>query len=487
MDKAYTLGTWTPDQPDYNPGGPNRLQIDEVQNLYRLPKKWAPILKPTNEATTTEAFPGQPVRAWEFYFKDGTKHLFLESTDKHIYHSSSYGVWAKLSTAAGLTKWTLAQFGDAIYAGTGNQRLQKWEGTGSFAVVSGAPENVLSLQTVGSFLVAAVENKVIWSGLEKPDFWTKGSKSSGDQVLPDIGEVYDILGLEDGYIMCRFAVVRMVFVGGTFVFNFRPITRKAGTTGRGVSIIVDRQIYTASVGGLVVVDLDGKVEHLGAGVIDEEWERLVDSTMLDLASVFYDDDLNVIRWSFSAGEVFATYSFCYCTSTRAWSVDQGGYQLRFYASRPNMTWSDVAQRFGATFVEFSESVRTFQDSRLAGGSNILHGINTTKKMQPCQSIYNSFIVTKKFSPQRASRKSAIYEVRPHTDGVPRVLISTSDNLGGLRGADEAFRETDPLMTTGITPCEVNGRYFQMRFQFDEDYLAGYLSGFEIVWEDDGEL
>lgn len=494
----FGLGIWRPDYPDYVAGRRNNLQVVECDNFLRQAGKWTPL----NRAFVREgavALPADPVRSWQFKLSDGNSYVFIEAQDGHIYRKNS-SAWDQVSTVATVTRWDLEQWGNRVYAVTSGQLLQKWtapatlaDPTPQFVDIADGPMGAMLIRRFADFLIVANFGsdgpaKIQWSGLQTPDVWTPALNFSGSQVL-DQGEITDLIAFEDLYVVCANAVERCIVIGGTFVFQFSTINRHYGAEKIGLSIGIDRFLWVGSTAGFIKMDPQGTVEPIGDGQVDDTFRSLLDEQGSHGIFVYYDEVRKAVRWSFPSRQALhPDTTLVYSRQTRSWGKDNAPHPVLFVDKTLNLTWSEMASRWGRTVGEIFSTLRSFSDPRLVG-VDILQGFDENNKAGSMAAFHErSGVTTCQFAPYQDGRRRALVTgVRPWTDGRPTVEIAAFERPQQGRQFAGRFEPGEAMLDTGLIPAYRSGRYFQIRFVFPNTESYSWLTGFDLEFEPDGEI
>ena len=428
------LGAWQPDQPRFQLGRPSTLRILEASNMRRPVGRW--IASSNFEAASDAvALPSAALDSWQFRLDDNSRHTFVAGSDGHLYRPDGNG-WSRVSTGATARRWTLARYGNAIYASAPSVRLNKWtpDSPAAFARVDDTPIGAHVLRAYKRFLIAAnygasgVQD-VRWSGIGAPEDWNdEGDNSAGRQTVPDLGPIHDIVALEDVYLFCEKGVARMSLTADEFTFQIDTLTRDVGVTGPGLVKAVGRVMYAATTEGIMALGTDGYSEAIGSGSVDETYKRLVDPTLTTKSSVFYDQSERAIRWSFARQQSdYPDTTFVYALDSRTWGYDFYPNPVRFIQNIRGLTFADAA-RLGGTFGELARVASTFKHPRLARGNDVTHGFTAENKAGPVAGRSRGHVVTTLFSPASGMHRVMLSGVRPLGNGSFSVAARSFESL-----------------------------------------------------------
>lgn len=231
------FGEWLPDQnATENPG-----VIDALNVIALTPTSYGSV------RALTELYNALGARcqgAGAFRGTDGTVvNVAFDATKAYRLDA---GVWTDISRLLGGAYAVQAedmvrctQFGDLIISVNGNDAPQAYDISlaGNFAALGGSPPVARDVATIRDFVefggILTAENKVVWSGLNDPDFYTAGQNQSDEQELPEGGQVQRIVGGEFGSVIMESAIYRQTYIGAPDVFQFDKMAAKVGTCAPG--------------------------------------------------------------------------------------------------------------------------------------------------------------------------------------------------------------------------------------------------------------
>ncbi len=130
--------------------------------------------------------------------------------------------------------WQMAQFGNLVFAVNGTDAVQTFDVALStnFAAAAGSPP-------VGRFVVICREfvvigrlstgvNRIQWSGIGAPTYWTIGSQQCDEQIFADGGQVMGLVGGQGLIVFLETRIVLGTYVGPGLIFQFDPISTDRG-------------------------------------------------------------------------------------------------------------------------------------------------------------------------------------------------------------------------------------------------------------------
>ena len=466
------------------------MRIAEVGSMVRVVDKWIPAQAYVPPADA-KALHSQPVDSWQFQFSDGTRHTFVAAANGHIYRFEDSGSWSAITTSPVLAgRWTMARYGDRVYASAPGIDLQKWtEDSTTLSSVDNGINGAHILRAYKDFLVAfnfgsdSIQ-KVQWSGLDKPEDWnTDGDNSAGQQTLPDLGAIQDVVVFEDLYIFCDGGIVRMVLTGGDFIFQFDVLTRAVGVLGPGLVVPVGRTMYAATTEGFQAISVNAESQYIGSGAVDETYKRQFDPQLANKSYVFYDQQERLVRWSLARqqGE-YPDTSFVYSLDSDSWGYDRNPHPVRFIHRSSGSTFADAAERFGTTFADLAFHADSFLSPSFGAGTDLVHGFDSDLKAGPASGAEPGSIETAIVSPVEGMGRVLVTGVRVLGTGGVDVATRTYETL---TGSPSQWQDAEPANHEGLHPCFASGRYFQVRLQYANPRATDYLQGLELEWQRDG--
>ena len=320
--KRILFGEWMPDLPD-NEGKPT-TNLDMAYNVYSSSTGYAPF--PEQKRVSGDTPSGENINSL-FVAQDKVEVVIFAGTNKYLYRQNDILLRTGASTqdisrldgyTTSQQNWQFAQFGKAVLATNGVQRIQKYilgsapdeDGYPRFKDIPTAPR-CKTMAVVRDFVVTGnsasdgdealgidAYNKVQWSDINNEDVWIgSDSNQAGYQTLPSGGEVKAVLGGEFGLVLQDKAIQRMSYVGTPFVFQFDMISDNTGCLS-GTSAITHNGIgYWISESGFVACD-GSVVTPIGEGKINDWFFNQFDQTQAEDISVAIDPLKSLIVWNY---------------------------------------------------------------------------------------------------------------------------------------------------------------------------------------------
>jgi hypothetical protein len=243
---------------------------------------------------------------------DGTVQIFAGTSTRLYTMSNTNFSWSDVSKSGGYSalpnsdQWQFAQFGSYVFAVQANAPPQVFtlDSSSVFADLSGSPPQARYIAVVGRFLVLSGLNstpyRIQWSGLNATTTWTSGTNSSDVQDLPDGGVVRGVAGGEYGLIMQDAAVRRMIFVGGTLVFQIERISEEKGIYAPLSIIRAGERVFWCGSDGFKMYSPGSQPVAIGKERVDRTFFADVDSSNLQLCIGASDPKTSRVYWAYKS-------------------------------------------------------------------------------------------------------------------------------------------------------------------------------------------
>ena len=245
MLKRLEFGPWEPDKASIT-------TLRDARNVMPGKDGYYPV---SGLSAVTSALPGGFIGGGAFVGFDGTAAL-LAGTSTNLYRYSG-STWTSVYTGSA-SHWRFAQFGTLVIAATGGAPVKFDLAGGTAALLGGTPPAASMVATVRDFVVLAGDpaaiQTVTWSGFNNAEGWTGGINQSGDQILPDGGEIMGLAGGEYGLILQRRAIKRLSYVGTPLVFQIDEISSNVGCMAKGSVAQAGRLVFFLSERGFFYTD-----------------------------------------------------------------------------------------------------------------------------------------------------------------------------------------------------------------------------------------
>lgn len=308
----YAFGHWTPDLPSLVNGSKSGL----IQAKNMLPKTggYGPLRTLAN-LSGGAALAKRP--RGSIGGTDEVDETFLfSSTDVALYRRGESSM-DDVSVSGGYVlgtnhRWSLARFGNSIFAATINHTLQyrAISGSGLFAPVAAFAPRAKHIETVGNFLMAGnlvdaeggiLPDSIRWCAIDNPLNWPAFGSDAAVQVQADRrplegngGAVQDIVaGAEIGIVFQERAIHRLDYVSGQDIFQGNRVEAGNGMLIPYSGVAYERNVFYIAEDGFRVFDY--VTSHpIGKSRVSAEFLADVDPLYLDRVEVVRDPDRTVI-------------------------------------------------------------------------------------------------------------------------------------------------------------------------------------------------
>ena len=443
---------WLPDQPGV------AGVMTEATNVYPIANGYAPLpleVNLSNAATENlnNIFAAKRNAVSSLFASGSTKLFKFNSADNDLDDVSKSGGY---STATG-ERFYFTQFGEAVIAANGTDKLQVWYlgSSTAFADLAVAAPTARYVTVVRDFVVGAgtitYPNRVYWSDLNDETDWTPGVGSQSDtQDIADGGDVMGITGGEFGLVLTERSVVRMSYIGSPFFFQFDTIARGIGCiTPNSVGQYASVTFFLSDDG---FYSCDGQtVKPIGAEKVDRFFFNDVNLNKLDEMSTAVDPLKKLVIWNYT--NVFAQKrQLVYNLALNKWSYAEttANYINNVYTPTTALESLDL---FGTM-----DSLGVSLDSRQwAGGALLLAGVTGTRAIAFTGQRKTCSLITGDFNVPNA--QSLVTLARPIVDnGSGTVAVASRLNLDdGITFSTNVAADAENRVS-----LRSSGRYHRMK-------------------------
>ena len=291
---------WLPDQPA------NAGSLNDAKNVYPTGVGYAPFpssLDFSNSAS--EDLNSIFVAKWnddvQVFVGSSTKIYKLNNTTLNLEDVSKSGGYG------GNSVWRFEQFGRAVIATNGSQKIQYWTvglsaNFSDLAVAAPIAKDIAVVRDfvfAGNLLTGDEPDKVQWSDINDETDWTSGATSQSDfQIIPDGGNVQAITGGEFGMVFLEKAVVRASYIGSPLFFQFDTISNGLGCLeGNSVVRYANTSFFLSDDGWYAT---DGQtVTNIGLEKVDRYFFSNADLTKINTISAAVDPVKNLVVWNYA--------------------------------------------------------------------------------------------------------------------------------------------------------------------------------------------
>ena len=280
--------------------------------------------------------------------------------------------------------WWMTQFGSNVIAVNENDSPQAFNvdtPDTAFSDLAGSPPKAKGCAVIGDFLVLWGVNgnprRMDWSGINDPEHWVAGKKSSDRQVFPDGGEIKRVVSVPGGGIVFQETRIRLMqFVGGQVVFRFPVIAEDRGALTPGSVVRIQDRIFFLAESGFYQMGLGGDIQPIGEEKVNTTFLADYNTSETDQIQLAADPINNTV-WcryrSNSGAEGTSDKVLVYDWITQRWTPVE-----------VNLTWLDTASQEGYTLESLAaiypnlENVPFSLDSRVwQGGRPTIAGFDSS--------------------------------------------------------------------------------------------------------------
>lgn len=383
-------------------------------------------------------------------------------------------------------QWQFAQFNNFVFAvQTGcAPQVYTLSSSTAFSDLSGSPPQARYVAVVGRFLVlsgltTSAPYRVQWSGLNATTTWTSGVNSSDFQDLPDGGIVRGVAGGEYGLIFQDAAVRRMIFVGGTLVFQIERVAEEKGIYAP-LSIVRagDRVFYLGS-DGFKMYSPGAQPVAIGKERVDRTFFADVDSGNLQLCIGASDPKTSRVYWAYkslSGASALFDKILAYDWVLDKWApITISGEYLSSLA-RPGVTL-DALDSISSSIDALGFSLDDFSTQAFSQ----LAAVNSAHKLGffSGSNLEATLVTAEKGGDGRRLRVKGF---RPVTDaGTVYGSLSQRDTAS----ATETDSDEVAMNSSGNVPANVATRYTRMRLRIPAGTTWTYATGAEPMVASEG--
>lgn len=457
---------FAPDRSKFDPS-----VTDYVRNVVPSPNGYSPFLSFSGVGT---AVPAAPRGAIHFIDSLGDSHIFV-GTETALYKwdpntltftdvsgpSAPYAV-------ANDERWSFCLFGDDVIASNKNDPVQTYTINSStdFADLAGSPPDSRIVAVVGDHVVlgelSTQSRQVYWSGINAPAHWTVRSRGSDFQVFPDGGEIFAIIGFENGGLIIQREAIREMRRAASIpelIWEFQKVEENRGA-------IAPRSIASAG-RDIFYLARDGFYKYgepsipIGRNRID----RFVTDDLDDTFRTFVEGTINPgvkqVIWRYRSSDLVSADTFLtdrvliYDWGIDRWSVADTQLTGVFSAGSPGFTLDNL-DTLGFTLDTLPFSL----DSAVwAGGIPLLAGFDPDYKLGFFQGAALEATLRTNVIGLFPGQRGFVRGFRPIADAATMTgRVAIQDKPGGATTWTESASANS---TTGYIPIRRPGRYHRV--------------------------
>jgi len=465
--KRLEFGPWEPDKAATS-------TLRDARNLMPGKDGYYPV---SGLSAVTSAMPGNFIGGGAFVGFDGTAAL-LAGTSTNLYRYSGT-TWSSVYTGSA-SHWRFAQFGTLVIAATGGAPVKFDLAGGAAALLGGTPPAASLVATVRDFVVLAGDpaaiQTVTWSGFNDAEGWTGGTNQSGDQILPDGGEIMGLAGGEYGLILQRRAIKRLSYVGTPLVFQIDEISSNVGCMAKGSVAQAGRLVFFLSERGFFYTDGNDTIP-----IGDEKFNRwffgrFSRSDIENGLTAAVDPRANVVYWTMpgSPGVVLVYHI----------TLQRASYlQLSVKAVFDGFTANVSLEALDALYPSGIDSIPVSLDDPTFSGGSPLILFSTNGNVIATLSGNNLEARIETASSELAPGKRVrLRSFRPVTDAENGAIVV---DIRPTDAGDPATFAASAMRPNGEYPVRANGRHSSTAFTIPAATNWTYVSGLDVTFEVEG--
>jgi hypothetical protein len=498
-DRFIPCSDYLPDQADF--GNPGSSLIQNV--VPRAPGSYSPM--PSFLTAATTALAGAPLGAFSASDSSGNAANYVGTTAKlYALTSASKPNFADRSgsvytTPAG-NSWSFTEALGNVYASNGSNAIQKVQTatTSNFAnhPDANAPKaRYLAYIQPGFLLCGDINDPTVgiqpqgirWGALGNPDSFpligsaTAIANNSDWQAVT--GPHGRFRGFAPNLASCNAAlffdqaVFRMIFTGGTKIFDIQPVEKLRGTQAPGSIIQVGQIVYFLSPNGFFSFDGTQAVP-IGEGRINTTFFKDADPNYLGNVQGAADPVSGLCFWCYAGvGNVSGAPNriLIYNPVFNRFSLIVNPAGNSVFISRTLGTSLDGIDALGYTLDSLPYSL----DSSVLAGSNLaLAGFDSSNKFGYFSGPNMAFTVDTSEAQLIPSRLAKISAVRPIVEGdTCSAAIAGRSMLSAAPVTDAANAQN----IYGLCPARNEARYQRVRLTGAANNLVTHIKGAEVTY------
>lgn len=343
MSLDAPFGEWLPDQPALNNPGVTRAHnvIPGSGKFYK------PFPSPEPYAETS--LPSRPYAAISMLDNNGNSHVYAAAQRNLYTQDPDTRNWTDVGRAtayvtSNLEGWRFTEaYGLAIGTNYSDnpQFIDTTKGTrfGDLTTltkgryIATLRDFVLLGNTFDAF-DGAVPYRVRWSAIGNPSDWNFSATTQADfQDILGGGAVQAVIGGEEGTILLKSQIVKMIYVGSPAIFEFRTIYQNKGCAIPQSVIAADGKIFFYGEDGFYQLEND-KLLAIGKGKVDNWFSTNCNQAAHNRMSVSIDPLNKLVIWLFASADatnLTPDTLLVYNYDTGAWSTGASPVTFLFNA------------------------------------------------------------------------------------------------------------------------------------------------------------
>ncbi len=411
---------------------------------------------------------------------DGSRRIIAGTADA-LYELLS-GAWDDQSDTGGYTgsadsRWSICQFGDATLASNGAEGIQRSNGSGAFAEISGAPTAKI-IFSVGAFVMALNVN----DGASKVDGWHNCASFDDTDWVNDVatlsnsGRLVSTAGaITAGGRLGEFAIAYKEnaifigqFVGAPIVWDFVEAPGEAGCVGQNAWCDVRGAHFVVGPDNFWMFD-GSRPTAIGGGQV-RQWYFDNSAPLYRYTTQCIFDKQNNRVWVFFAGRGSTTpnLALVYHVLTKQWGKVVLDMQAPINYISATMTIDDLDDL--AATIDGLPDVPFDSQYWLAGGKSLSVFDDTNQLLSLTGESATSSFVTGDFGDDE--QVTHLSEVRLRFQSNPTTATLTT--VGRMNEGDTLSTGRTSTLTNGKFDTRQSARFHRGIFSFTGDFKTNAI-------------
>ncbi|MCJ2030716.1 hypothetical protein MKK50_15175 [Methylobacterium sp. J-043] len=477
MSLPLPFGEWLPDQPALNNPGITRA-INVVPGSGKFYKPF-----PSAEPYAATSLPSRPYAAISMLDNGGNAHVYAAAQRKLFTQDPDTRNWTDIGratpyTTSDLEGWRFTEaYGMAIGTNYSDnlQYIDTTRGTrfGDLTTlvkgryIATLRDFVLLGNTFDQF-DGAVPYRVRWSAIGNPKDWNFSATTQADfQDILGGGAVQAVVGGEEGTILLKSQIVKMVYVGSPAIFEFKTIYQNKGCAIPQSVITADGKIFFYGEDGFYQLEND-RLTAIGKGKVDNWFAAKCNQAAHGRMTVSIDPLNKLVIWSFASVDstnLTPDTLLIYNYDTGAWSTGTSPATFLFNALSLPITLRAL-DRYGSL-----ENVPASLDSPVwTGGRAFLAGMDDSGRVFSFSGAsmpatietgeYPTAMQVAEMTQQITGDRALIRSVSPKVHGAGSITVQVSGRV--TPQAMVQFGPATPVNANGWCPQRNDARYHRYR-------------------------
>jgi hypothetical protein len=485
------IGEWLPDRQELDNEG-----AFIVKNAVPEGQDYKPF---QGLAFTTDALDSTVLGGHAFRDKDGVINHFAGTATK-LSKLASGTNWLNVSRAGNYVSqedlpWQFANYGNRVIATNYTENMQSYiQGTSTlFSDLSVNAPRAKYITVFKDFVIVAntydsvdgaVANRVRWCEIDNPEGWTVGTNGSDFQDVQGFGAIVGIKNMQDFVVVVmETGVVRMEYVGGTYVFSFRPVDQTIGSRSPNSIVSNGTNLYYYGENGYYM--FDGLSSNpIGDNRVDKYFYDHVDSNYLYKIVGTPNPAEKYIIWhyrSVNSPDGNIDKAIIYSWASNRFSECDSACDFCFSGFTSGYTLEQLAALYGSLeAVPFS-----LDSSAWTGGQRVLQGFDTSHRMGSFNAQNKAVSIETGETQLNSQGRAIVYGLKPIVDTDSVTVAMGYRSRQGQAVSYTAERTKN--MTTEECNFNIDARYHRAKITIPAATSWKRLKGLRVRAEATGQI